>query len=421
MTNWNLEHKYQIILSILALVLGLIVSFILSRVQKKRKLKHLWTYPIASLYGAIWLTVGLAIITITVPQIHTKHLFENHLFLITPLRISLIIYTIFITTFFARLINWHFKNQTTQTHKKLLLLINLMLWILALSFVIREITKNPKAIFDTTILIISKVKITISDILSIFLILTVTAITTISLKIFFTKQIEKKKLQQGTAVAIFKLLSYVIWTIAIIISLQAIGFNLSIIIAGSAALLVGLGMGIQQLFNDFVSGIVLLTEQKIKVGDIVEVNGIIGKITDINYRTTIITTRDNIRIIVPNSKFTNNNVINWTLNEEISRFTVTVGVAYGSDVNLVMSLLKQIALEHPKVRNQPEPYVLFEEFADSSLNFTLYFFTDKIIEVEQIKSDLRVKINEAFTKHNISIPFPQHDVHLFSENLKLNS
>lgn len=212
--------------------------------------------------------------------------------------------------------------------------------------------------------------------------------------------------------SISKLLKYLSIVITFVISLHLLGFNVSVLLAGSAALLVGLGFGLQNLFNDFISGIILLLDRTLKVGDIIEVNSMIYKVMEINFRTTTVLGRDENYIILPNSELTGNSVINWTHSEISSRFKVTVGVDYSTDIQVLMPVLKEVAMAHKQVLNTPEPFVRFEDYADSALIFSVYFYTNEVFRVENIKSELRVEIFKALKDNNISIPFPQRVVHI---------
>ena len=189
------------------------------------------------------------------------------------------------------------------------------------------------------------------------------------------------------------------------------GFNISVLLAGSAAILVGLGFGLQHLFNDFISGIILLLDATLKVGDIVEVNGMIYKVEKISFRTTTVIGRDENYVILPNSELTGNRVVNWTYSDVSSRFKITIGVDYETDIDKLMKLLEETPLRHPKVLHNPKPFVRFEDYADSALIFGLFFYTNEIFRVERIKSDIRVDIFHTLKKHGIGIPFPQRVVH----------
>jgi small-conductance mechanosensitive channel len=211
--------------------------------------------------------------------------------------------------------------------------------------------------------------------------------------------------------SLFKLIKYVVHAFAIILLIHLLGFDVKFLLLGSSALLVGLGFGLQNLFSDFISGIIILIDATVKVDDVIEVNGLVGKVVRINFRTTIIITRDDKYIIVPNTDLTKNQLINWTLNNVDSRFEINVGVSYGSDVNLVMKILTEAASSVALVDDKPEPFVRFQDYGDSSIDFTLYFWSFEVFRIESIKSDIRVKIFELFRVHNVEIPFPQRVLH----------
>ena len=156
----------------------------------------------------------------------------------------------------------------------------------------------------------------------------------------------------------------------------------------------------------------MLIERKVQVGDYVEIDGMVGRVDGIDMRTSVVRTLDNISVIVPNSKLISDNVINWSSNRGLARFSVAVGVAYGSDVEMVTNTLVQCANKHKKVLQKPAPKVLFKSFGDSSLNFEIFFWTKHFKEIEIIKSDLHYYIDKAFREEKIVIAFPQIDVHM---------
>lgn len=226
------------------------------------------------------------------------------------------------------------------------------------------------------------------------------------------RQVKTGRVDRGRGMAIYQVIKYVVIITTIILILDTLGVKITILLAGSAALLVGVGLGLQQLFNDLVSGLFLLFEGTITVGDIVEIDGLIGKVNTINLRTSNIESRTGITIIVPNSKLVNDNVINWSHNRGITRFHLTVGVAYGSDVRLVERLLIEAAAQNEDVIKSPSPFVRFDDFGDSALIFHVHFWSLNMFGIEGIKSDIRFRIDEAFREHNVTIPFPQRDLHL---------
>lgn len=239
----------------------------------------------------------------------------------------------------------------------------------------------------------------------------------IILVLFLLKVIKKTiykvdKFDIAKKYSIYSLVRYLIIVVAIITGLQLFGFNLSVLVAGSAALLVGIGLGLQNLFSDFVSGIILLVDSSVKVGDVIEINGMVCIVQEINLRTTTVLTRDDKYIILPNSDLTRNQLINWTHSNLASRFEVTVGVDYSSDVHEVMKVLKEAVDSQTGVLKAPNPFVRFTDFGDSSLNFSIIFWSEELFRIENIKSNLRIKIFELFRENSITIPFPQRVVHL---------
>jgi small-conductance mechanosensitive channel len=268
-------------------------------------------------------------------------------------------------------------------------------------------------ILDIKLFETEKLAVTISNILIVILILVITKTVIELIKRLFRKQAARKNIDVGKSHAILQLLRYILWITAIVACLDIIGINITIFLAGSAALLVGLGLGLQHVFQDFIAGIILLFEGSIKVGDIVEIEEqTVGRVKEIGLRTSKIETRNNIIMIIPNSKFITDNVINWSHIEKKSRFSVSVGVAYGSDVELVRDVLISCANEHDEVSKKPSPFVKFEDFGESSLDFQLYFWTSNNFGVEIIKSDLRFMIDKKFRENGIRIPFPQRDLHM---------
>ena len=228
------------------------------------------------------------------------------------------------------------------------------------------------------------------------------------------REVSTKNLELGNSYAIFQIIRYIIWIVSFGFMLEAFGVKVTVLIAGSAALLVGVGLGLQQTFNDVISGIILLSERSIKINDILEIDGDILKIQEIGLRTSKGLNRDEISIIIPNSLITTNKVINWSHQSKQTRFKINVGVAYGSDVDLVVKVLKESAMEHPEVTGKDLIAVRFLDFADSCLQFQVIFFSENIFRIERVKSDIRMVINRKFIENKITIPFPQMDVYVKS-------
>ena len=221
-----------------------------------------------------------------------------------------------------------------------------------------------------------------------------------------------KSMDEGSLWSVFQIIRYLLWVISISIMLETVGVKVTVLLAGSAALLVGVGMGLQQTFNDIICGFILLAEGSVKIGDILEIGDDIIMIQKIGLRTSIGINRDNIVDIIPNSLITTSRLVNWSHQSKKVRFRIRVGVAYGSDVELVIRLLKESALEHPDVTNEALIDVWFTDFGDSALQFELLFFSQKLFRIERIKSDIRKTINKKFVEHGVQIPFPQRDVHI---------
>ncbi|MFD0763107.1 mechanosensitive ion channel family protein [Lutibacter aestuarii] len=250
------------------------------------------------------------------------------------------------------------------------------------------------------------------------IIIVIVALIVTSLVLKLIRKLITRKLPDDDKVKFVSLFSYSKWFIYVIIILMTfhnIGINVTAIFAASAALLVGVGLALQTLFQDIISGIFILVDQSVHVGDIIELDGKIGRVENIKLRTTRAVTIDNKVLIIPNHLYLTNSLYNWTENGSETREHVFVGVAYGSDVQLVKKLLLQAANSHPLVLKQPEPTVFFLNFGDSSLDFKLVFTLNNSFEAAMPKSDIRFEIDKLFREHNISIPFPQRDVHLFQK------
>ena len=233
------------------------------------------------------------------------------------------------------------------------------------------------------------------------------------------KRYRNKNLDKGSKYALFQIIKYLIWLMVIVLSLETIGVKVTILIAGSAALLVGIGLGLQQTFNDIISGVILLVEGSIKVGNILDVSGEAVKVRRIGLRTSIVEDRNEIVIILPNSKIVNDQVINWSHNNKRARFIIKVGVAYGTDVDLVIKILIESALEHPECIKEKVPVARLIDFGESSLDFCLYFWSAEMFRIDQVKSDIRRNIVRKFHENGVTIPFPQRDLH-FKNELDIN-
>lgn len=230
---------------------------------------------------------------------------------------------------------------------------------------------------------------------------------------FFTRNMETE--DKLKFVSIFQFIKYLVYIVVILFTMSAAGINITILITASAALFVGLGLALQELFQDIIGGIFIILDKSLRVGDIVEIDGKVGKVFEIKLRTTRAITRDDKIIIIPNHKFISDIVYNYTQNHKTTRETVKIGVAYGTDIQLVTNILETILQQQKGVLKNPKPFVLFDDFGDSALLFSLNFFVSDSFTDPRIKSDLRYRIDAEFRKNNITIPFPQRDLHIFQQ------
>lgn len=222
----------------------------------------------------------------------------------------------------------------------------------------------------------------------------------------------RKDFDPGAKGAIERFTRYGIFAVGLIMTLSYLGINLSSLETIGAALTVGLGFGLQNITQNFISGLILLTERPIKRGDLVIVEGTTGRVLDIRARSTLVLTRDDVVIVVPNSQFIAQQVVNQSFSGDKIRYNIHVGVAYGSDVERVKQTLLTIARNHPKVLQSPPPDVIFDDFGDSALKFTLRLWLSELWFYEIILSEIRFEIDKSFRDERIHIPFAQMDIHV---------
>ncbi|WP_088654998.1 mechanosensitive ion channel family protein [Geofilum rhodophaeum] len=305
---------------------------------------------------------------------------------------------------------WHIDIKAGRQIRRFLLL---FLFLLIGGIWLQQAGTLLSGFFSDTLFTLSNVNVTLSVVLYALLGIYGISVALRILEVVYMRHARAKGLSTGQTRTVFQIMKYLIWLVGVLLILDSIGISINMIIAGSAALLVGLGFGIQGLFNDFVSGLVLLFEGSIRVDDVVEIeSGMIGRVLEVGLRTSRLVTRDNIIVFVPNHKLVNDKLINWSTNEDATRFAIEVGVAYGSEVRLVERLLRECAEECDEVVRKEETLVLFTNFGDSSLDFRLLFWVRDVFRIEPIKSKLRFAIDEKFRANEVSIPFPQRDVHI---------
>lgn len=234
------------------------------------------------------------------------------------------------------------------------------------------------------------------------------------IKRFFTRNMEpadKLKFQ-----SIFKFFNYLVYLTVILAILSSSGINLTGILTASAAIFIGIGFALQDFFKDIIAGITILVDKSVLVNDVIELNDKVARVFEIKLRSTRAVTRDDKVLIIPNHLFLSEVIFNYTQNHTKTRESIFVGVAYGSDVRKVEKILIECAKAEKSVLKSPEPFVMFNNFGDSSLDFGLYFFIrDSFVDL-RIKSNLRFAIDQAFRDNNVTIPFPQRDVHFYQNN-----
>ncbi len=228
------------------------------------------------------------------------------------------------------------------------------------------------------------------------------------------RALKNKDVDSGVRDSIEKFTKYVVITVGILFSMDNMGISIKSLAAVGAILMVGIGFGLQNITQNFISGIILLFERPVKVGDIIQVGNSSGRVIDIRVRSTLIQTRDDLTIIVPNSKLLAEEVISESYSGHTIRKHIKVGVAYGSDVDKVKALLLKSLEGHKEVLESPPAGCVFEDFGDSSLVFDLRFWCSNIWEMERVCGDIRCDISRLFREENIEIPFPQRDLHIRS-------
>lgn len=248
---------------------------------------------------------------------------------------------------------------------------------------------------------------------AVFVLLITYALTRMWKWLFQMKFLNQSGMAAGLQDSITTITIYVIWMFGILVSLHVFGLNTASLAVAFGALGIGLGFGLQNIFNNFISGIILLVERPIQVGDDVEVNGIWATVKKINVRSTVVQTYDNASLIIPNADLISNLVTNWSFKDKRLRRNIEVGVAYGSDIELVRKTLLEIAEDTPKVLGYPKPDVIFRDFGDSALIFRLRIWTD-IDNMWIAETHIRFNIDRLFRERGIEISFPQRDLHIRS-------
>lgn len=361
-------------------------------------------------------------------------MFTNTLFEFGPYNICLgnllVLAVIFFVAFvLRRLIHRSMKRYLIGANIRLegrsatwLNLMSQSVYLLGVYVALSSLTyNNPSVTFtqfwNYDIITASKFKVSFSQIISVVVLIFISRFLINFLKLYYNKKFRgKSEYNPSTEYVYVQISKYIIYIITFYLCLQELGINPSVFLGGSAALLVGLGLGLQDVFKDWFSGLILLFEGSLKIGDIIELQdskfkeSIVAKVLKINVRTTQIETRDGNVLLIPNAKLTQEYVENWSHGTDLTRFLISVTVNYGSDTDLIVKLLKQAAMSHPKV-NKNEPIdVRLKHFGDKGLDLELIFWADQGWEASNYKSEIRFEIDRLFREYQIAFPFPKQSI-----------
>ena len=265
--------------------------------------------------------------------------------------------------------------------------------------------------------------ITLSSILKLLLLVAFVILAeSVLRRAFMQRVLTRTQLDEGMRFAIARIGGYLFITLGLYLSFTFVGIDLSSLAVLAGAIGVGLGFGLQNIVHKFISAIIILAERPIAIGDRVEVNGVAGKVAKISLRSTVVVTNDNISVIVPNSNFISEPVVNWSHGDPKVRINVPVGIAYGSDVEKFRKAMTEVALAHPQVLRDPPPNIFFIGFGESSLDFEIAVWTAEMLQnPKRFRSELNYAIEASLRKHQIEIPFPQRDLHIRSGSLPIST
>lgn len=266
--------------------------------------------------------------------------------------------------------------------------------------------------FLNTTIELDSFELSFRSILLFFSVIAAAQVVIWSVRYLLRKFLRNTNFEEGTRFMVMRLVRTVVYFLVIVVALDTAGIDLTVFWASSAALLVGVGIGLQNFFNDVVSGFVLLFEGGVRVGDELEVDGMMVRVERIDLRSTRVITRFGNLIVIPNGLISGQTVRNFTQGENATLIQLDVGVAYGSDVERVKAILLEAANAEEEVVKKAQTTVLFNDFGESSLQFTVYFWIEKPFLRKLISSNIRFRTDEAFRVNGIRIPFPQRDVHV---------
>ena len=276
-----------------------------------------------------------------------------------------------------------------------------------------EIIEQVKEVLGFSLIKTEDINITLGAIIALVIAFLLTSYVLNVIRKVVTRKLPED--DKNKFVSIFQFIQYIVYVFVVLFTLKTSGVDVSVLLTASAAIFIGLGFALQQLFQDLISGVLIILDQSLHVGDIIEVDGKVCRVEKISLRSTKAVTRNDRVMVIPNHKFLSDILFNWTQNSLEIRENITVGVAYGSDTKLVQTILENCAKQHSAVLKNRPIVALFQDFGDSSLDFELFFFINDAFTVPIIKSEIRFAIDQEFRTNNISIPFPQRDIHIISK------
>ncbi len=306
-------------------------------------------------------------------------------------------------------------TATLQMHQRLLNEIAVRREYTNLWKMLAGLTSNVKEFWNLEMWVIDGYSVTVKKLVVTLLILIIGLTFVKRIILLVTRRLLKRThLKETTAAASEKIINYFTVLLIVLFALRVVNIPLTIFTFLGGAIAIGVGFGAQNLINNFISGFIIMAEQPIKIGDLIDIEGNFAMVEEIGARCTRIRTSGNVQILVPNSSFLEKNIINWTHSDTEVRAQVTAGVIYGSPVREVERIMLDVAAEHKKVKKKPEPFVLFNDFGDNSLIFDLYFWINisRIMDRRIIESDIRFHLDQRFREAEIVIAFPQRDLHL---------
>jgi small-conductance mechanosensitive channel len=371
-----------------------------------------------SVIGAFALIFGANILAEVAINVTLINAFAGILLMISALIINGLI-EIGIESRFAKRLNI-FRLYGRRIESRLATLVNLgaiIFWFFTMLGVMRInlIVRDSISAFLTDEVSIGSASFTLAGILTFFLVIWLSIVIANIIRAILEEDVlNQMRLAKGLPHTISVMVRYTLITIGLLLAVSAAGMPLDSLTILFGAFGVGIGFGLQNIFNNLVSGLILLFERPIQIGDTIEVGQLMGNVKSIGIRSSNVRTFDGAEVIVPNGLLISNEVVNWTLSDQTRRIEVIAGVAYGSDPHKVKELFEHVLSDHPDIIKEPPPKVFFQELGDSSLNFRLLFWTSNFSEWIRIRSDIIFGVHDILKKEGIEIPFPQRDLHIRS-------